>query len=168
MAAPTGTFQTYGAIGNREDLSDIIYDISPTDTPFMSNVERGTATATLHEWQTDSLAASNADNAQIEGGDATTNTASPTTRFGNYTQIFHKVPLVARTQRSVNTAGRRDEMSYQIAKRGREMKRDMEARYTSAQGAVAGGSGTAREMAGLGAWLFGNQVIATTSGTARS
>ena len=85
MAAPTGTFQTYGAIGNREDLSDVIYDISPMDTPFMSNISRGNATATLHEWQTDSLASQNADNAQIEGGDATTNTASATTRFGNYT-----------------------------------------------------------------------------------
>lgn len=30
MAAPAGTFQTYQAIGNREDLSDIIFDISPT------------------------------------------------------------------------------------------------------------------------------------------
>ena len=166
MAAPTGTFQTYGASGNREDLIDVIYDISPTDTPFMSNIDRGSASATLHEWQTDSLAASNADNAQIEGGDAATDTASATTRFGNYTQIFHKVPRVARTQRSVNTAGRRDEMSYQIAKRGKEIKRDIEARACSAQGGVAGGSGTAREMAGLGAWLFGNQVIATTSGTA--
>lgn len=166
MAAPTGTYQSYSAIGIREDLTDIIYDISPTDTPFMSNVARGSASNTTHEWQTDALAAANADNAKIEGGDATTDTAASTTRFGNYTQIFQKAPRVSRTQRSVNTAGRRDEMSYQVAKRGREIKRDIEARLTCAQGGVAGGTGTAREMAGLGAWLFGNQVIATTSGTA--
>lgn len=166
MAAPTGTFQTYGAVGDREDLTDIIYDISPTDTPFMSNVARGSASYTLHEWQVDSLASASADNAKIEGGDATTDTAAATTRYGNYTQIFSKVPRVSRTQRSVTTAGRRDEMSYQVAKRGRELKRDIEARLTCAQGGVAGGAGTAREMAGIGAWLFGNQVIATTSGTA--
>ena len=166
MAAPTGTFQTYQAIGDREDLSDIIYDISPTDTPFMSNVGRGKASYTLVEWQTDSLAAANADNAVIEGDDATTNTASPTTRFGNYCQIMQKVPRVAGTQRAVNSAGRRDELSYQIAKSGRELKRDMEARLTSIQGGAAGDSASARETAGLGAWLFGNQVLAANGGTA--
>ncbi len=113
-----------------------------------------------------SLASASADNAQIEGDDAATDTASPTTRFGNYLQIFRKVPRVSRTLRSVSTAGRADELSYQIAKRGREIKRDIESRLTSQQGGVAGGTGTAREMAGLGAWLWNNQVIASTSGTA--
>lgn len=166
MTAPTGTFQTYQAIGNREDLSDIIYDISPTDTPFMSNIGRTSASAVLHEWQTDSLAAATDSNQQIEGDDATTNTAVPTVRFGNRTQIMTKVPRVTSTQRAVNAAGRADELSYQIAKMGRELKRDIEARATSAKAADAGGSATAREMAGLATWLFGNQVIATTSGTA--
>lgn len=166
MAVPTGTFQAHTAIGNREDLTDIIYDISPTDTPFMSNVARAKATAVLHEWQTDSLAASNANNAQIEGDDANTNTAAVTSRWGNYTQIFTKVPRVSRTQRSVRSAGRGDELSYQIAKRGREIKRDIEARATSFQAAVAGGAGTAREMAGIAVYMSDNQVIATTGGTA--
>ena len=76
MAAPTGTFQTYQAVGDREDLADMIYDISPTETPFMSNASRGKAYNTFHEWQTDSLAAATADNITIEGDDATTNTAS--------------------------------------------------------------------------------------------
>ena len=89
MAVPTGTFETYQAIGNREDLQDDIYDITPMDTPFMSNIPRGSATYTFHEWQTDVLDAASADNATIEGDDATTNTAVPTVRLGNYTQIMY-------------------------------------------------------------------------------
>lgn len=84
MATPTGTFTVHTAIGVREDLSDVIYDISPTDTPFMSNIPRGTATQPLHEWQTDALAAASAGNAQIEGDDANVNTAVATQRFNNY------------------------------------------------------------------------------------
>ena len=116
MAVPAGSYQTYTAIGEREDLSDIIYDISPMDTPFLSNAARESATAVFHEWQTDSLAAASATNAQIEGDDATTNTADVTSRLGNYTQISTKVPRVTGTLRAVATAGRADELSYQISK----------------------------------------------------
>ena len=166
MAVPTGTFQAHTAIGNREDLSDIIYDISPEDTPFFTNIATGKASAVLHEWQTDALSSASADNAQIDGDDANTVTATPTVRFGNYLQIMTKVPRVSGTQRAAKTAGRADELSFQIAKMGRELKRDIEARLTCAQGGSSGGAATARECAGLGAWLFDNQVIATTSGTA--
>lgn len=157
MTVPTGTYQSYGAVGIREDLEDIIYDISPTDTPFVSNIAKKKATATNHEWQTDSLA-SPAANAQVEGDDAATNTATPTVRFGNYTQIFTKVPRVSGTQRAVNTAGRADEMDYQIAKRMRELKRDIEFALCGTQAASAGGSATARQLAGIASWLFTNQV----------
>lgn len=85
MAVPTGTFQTYQAIGNREDLSDIIFDISPTETPFVSSIAKLKAKARLHEWQTDGLDSAAA-NSQIEGDDATTNTAVPTVRLTNYCQ----------------------------------------------------------------------------------
>jgi hypothetical protein len=171
MATPTGTFTTFAAIGEREDLSDIIYDISPMDTPFLSNAKRGSASATFHEWQTDSLTAA-ALNAQIEGDDATTNTAVATNRLGNYTQISTKVPRVTGTLQSVSTAGRADEMSYQISKSGRELKRDMETALTGLQIGTAGGAGTARQLAGIGSWLSTNQAQsgadtttpATTSG----
>ncbi len=63
------TYQTYTAIGQREDLSDVIYNISPTDTPFMSSIGKTKATAILHEWQTDSLAAASLSNAAVEGAD---------------------------------------------------------------------------------------------------
>lgn len=165
MTAPTGTLQTFQAIGNREDLSDVINDISPTDTPFYSNVAHGTASNHLHEWQTDALSAASSTNAVIEGDDATTNTAVPTSRFANYTQILTKVPRVSKTQRETSTAGRRDELSYQIAKMGREIKRDLEASLTSRNDANAGDSASAAQMAGLGAWLFGNVVKPTANGT---
>ena len=113
MATPAGTFTTFLAVGEREDLSDIIYDISPMDTPFLSNAKRGSASATFHEWQTDSLTAA-ALNANIEGDDATTDTAVATNRLGNYTQISTKVTRVTGTLQSVSTAGRDEEMRYQI------------------------------------------------------
>jgi len=72
MALPTNAFATYEAIGNREDLADVIYRIDPTDTPFMSGVEKAKASAVLHEWQTQALASASSTNAQLEGDDATT------------------------------------------------------------------------------------------------
>ena len=84
------TYQTHQAVGEREDLTDVIYNISPTDTPFMSSVGKTKATGVYHEWQTDSLAAANIDNAAVEGADASDATLSPTVRVGNYTQISQK------------------------------------------------------------------------------
>ena len=110
MAVPGGTFTGYEAIGGA-DIVDDIGEIFPTDTPFMSNIGRNSASNTLHEWQTDALAAASATNKQLEGDDADADTASPTTRFGNYTQISRKVPRVTGTIRAVNTAGRADELS---------------------------------------------------------
>lgn len=165
MAVPAGTFQGYQAIGEREDLADIIYDISPMDTPFMSNAKRGSASAVLHEWQTDSLAAHTSGNAQIEGDDAAGQTANPTTRFGNYAQISWKVPRVSGTLRAVNTAGRRDELSYQVAQRGRELKRDIEAALLGLQAGTAGSAASARTLAGMASWLFNNQQKSGASST---
>ena len=90
MALPTNTYSSYDAKGNREDLEDIIYDISPTDTPFLSNAKKIKAKGVFHEWQTDVLDTAAA-NKQLEGDDATGNTLAATTRFGNYCQISRKV-----------------------------------------------------------------------------
>ena len=158
MAVPTGTFTGYSAEGEREDLADIIYDISPMDTPFMSNIARDSCSAVFCEWQTDSLDSATASNAVLEGDDASTNTAVATVRFGNYTQIMDKVARVSGTLRAVDTAGRRDEFSYQIAKRGRELKRDIESAFLSNNAAVAGSAATARKLAGAGTWLWDNNV----------
>lgn len=165
MAVPTGTFQQYQAIGTREDLANIIYDISPEDTPVMANIGRGSASQVLVEWQTDALAAASTSNAQIEGDDANTNTATPTTRFGNRCQIFTKVPRVSGTLRASNTAGRKDELSYQLLKRSKELKRDIETTICSTHASTAGAAASARAMAGMACWLFGNQVQNGTAAT---
>lgn len=155
MTTPTDTTSTYDAIGNREDLSDIIYDISPTTTPFISGISHGTATATNHEWQTDSLATA-ANNAVIEGEDATTTAATPTVRLGNNTQISDKVPRVTRTQRQIDSAGRGDELDYQILKMGKELKRDMETALLANKPKVTGSTSVARELAGVPSWINTN------------
>lgn len=122
MTVPTMAFQTHQAVGNNEDLEDVIYSISPTETPFMTMAGRVDASAVLHEWQTDALASA-ASNRQIEGDDASGGTSVPTSRLGNYCQISSKYAVVTDTQQAVDKAGRGNEMSYQIAKRLGELKR---------------------------------------------
>ena len=162
MAVPTNTVTAHSAIGNREDLVDVIYDISPMDTPFLSEASKGNAKAVYHEWQTDALEAAAA-NRQIEGDDATANTFVASTRVGNYCQISRKTVSVSGTQRTVDTAGRSDEFAYQVAKRGREIKRDMEFALTRNQASSSGGAGTARSLASLESWLSTNKTTAGVS-----
>lgn len=138
MAQVAGTFRTNDMIGIREDLENVIYNISPTDTPFMSMIGRGKATATKHEWQTDSLASADTSNKQVEGDDAAYATVAPTTRVSNYTQISRKAIIVSGTARAVDTAGRADEFEYQAAKRAKELKRDMESILCQNQDSSAG------------------------------
>ena len=163
-------FRTYAAIGMREDLSDVIYNISPTDTPFMSTVGKTKATAVYHEWQTDSLAAAAA-NAAVEGADASTATLSPTTRVGNRTQISQKTIGVTGTLEAVDKAGRKSEKAYQLAKASSEIKRDMEFTFLSNTVQSNGTAGsTARVLGGLQTWLatngdFGSGGSAGASGT---
>lgn len=160
------TYQTYTAVGQREDLTDVIYNISPTETPFMSSIGKTTATARLHEWQTDSLASVNTSNAAIEGATASDATLSPTVRVGNRCQISQKTIKISGTLESVNKAGRRSEKAYQLAKASAEIKRDMEAILLSNQVAADGnGSSTARVLGGLQTWLNSN-YNGGTDGTA--
>ena len=163
-------FRTYAAVGMREDLSDVIYNISPTDTPFMSTVGKTKATAVYHEWQTDSLAAAAA-NAAVEGADASTATLSPTTRVGNRTQISQKTIGVTGTLEAVDKAGRKSEKAYQLAKASSEIKRDMEFTFLNNTVQSNGTAGsTARVLGGLQTWLatngdFGVGGSAGASGT---
>jgi hypothetical protein len=162
MALPTNTFATYEAIGNREDLSDVIYRIDPTDTPFMSAAEREKATAVNHEWQTQALAAVDTTNAQLEGDDASTNATTPTVRLGNVCQISDKVARVTGTQRAVEHAGRDDELAYQEMLKGLELKRDMESILIGTnQAKVTGSDSVARKTASVISWLKTN----TSKGT---
>lgn len=163
MAVPTNAVQTYAQIGRREDLSDIIYDISPTETPFMNSIGKTKADNTYTEWQTDALASASATNAVVEGDDVTADTYVPTVRVGNYTQLMDKVVTVSNTADAVNTAGRKREMSLQMSKRSKELKRDIEARITGNYASAAGqGSSTARTTAGALAWLTTNDSRGTS------
>jgi len=168
MALTAGGFSSYSAIGNREDLTDMIYNISPTDTPFMSSVGRTKAKAVFHEWQTDSLAAVDTGNAQLEGDDVTPAASTPTVRIGNYCQISRKSVAITGTQEVVDKAGRKSEIAYQIAKRGKELKRDMEAILTQNQGQNAGNTTTARTTRSLESWLSTNDNRGATGADAAS
>ena len=150
------TFTAHSAIGQREDLTDIIYDISPTETPFMSSIGKTSATAVYHEWQTDSLAAATTANAAIEGADATSATLSATTRLGNYTQIIQKTVQVSGTLDVVNKAGRKSEKAYQLAKASAELKRDLETILLANQGRSAGSSTIARKLGSILSWIKTN------------
>jgi hypothetical protein len=167
MALPTNTFATYEAIGNREDLSDVIYRIDPTDTPFMSGIEREKASAVNHEWQTQALASADNTNAQLEGDDANTNTTTATVRLGNINQISTKVARVTGTQRSVDHAGRDDELAYQEMLKGLELKRDMETILAGTnQAKNTGNDTTARKTASVLSWIKSNTSKGTAGGAA--
>ena len=157
------TYQTYQAIGNREDLVDIIYSISPTETPFMSGIAKTKATNTLHEWQTDALA-DVAANAAVEGAAISYATLTPSVKETNYTQISTKGIKVSGTQDSVTAAGRNNELAYQVAKSAKELKRDMEVALLSNVAKAAGNATTARKLGGCQTW-FETNVDAGVSGS---
>jgi hypothetical protein len=151
MAAPTNTFLTTAAIGNREDLTDIIYRISPTQTPVLNMASKAKASNTLHEWQVQELAAAAA-NAQAEGDDLTAKTVTVTARLNNRTQISAKKVVVSGTQQAMNPAGRKDELAYQLSLASLEIKRDMELGLT--QNDVLATS--PRSSRGLRGWVVDN------------
>ncbi len=157
MAQPTNTFDTYDSVGIREDLSNVIHNISPEETPFYSKAAKKAAKNTLVEWQTDSLRASAA-NAHIEGDTTTAEARSATTRLGNYTQIFKNAVVVSDSDDNVDNAGRAKEIAYQTLKIAKEQKLDIEKALFANNARAAGNSTTARELAGAPAWLTTNTV----------
>jgi len=160
-------YDRFSAIGAREDLTNVIYDISPTDTPIMSSIGKTKATGVFHEWQTDALAAATTSNALVEGASASEATLTPTTRLGNYTQIVGKTIMISGTLEAVDKAGRKSEKAYQLAKASAEIKRDIESIITANQGQSAGSSGsTARKMGSLLSYIKtnSNKGSGTTAG----
>lgn len=180
-AVPTNTFQAFQAIGNREDLSEMIYNISPAQTPFMSLIGRDDVENALTEWQTDTLAAVDLANAVVEGDDATNDAVGPTTRVSNYCQTSDKVAVVSTIQNTaIKKAGRKSsEMAYQMVKRGKELKRDAESIILSNQAPAAGSAAVARKVRPLDSWYAtnvsngagganGTSATARTDGTQRN
>lgn len=163
MPTVSGTLKTFDQVGKRENVEDIIYDISPTDTPMLTSIGTSTAGATLHQWLQDSLAPV-ATNANVEGADAgTASTVTQTTKTAN-TQIFDKVVQVSGTAEAVGTYGRTSDLAYAIAKAGKEIKRDIEHSFVGAgQAGTAGNSSTARQLTSAA-----NQISSATTNTAGS
>ena len=156
MSIVTNTFTTYSAKGIRENLSNIIYNISPEETPFQSNIGKDSVQNTLYEWQTDALQAA-ATNAQLEGDDiGTYDPVTATVRMQNYCQISRKTVVLSNTEEVVNKAGRKSELAYQLAKKGAELKRDMELVMVQSQVASAGSTSAARTTGSVLAFIKTN------------
>ena len=185
----TDNFDRYNLVDTsgdnvREDVTDIIYDISPTQTPFLSGIGRGVAANTYTEWPLDNLAAIDPNNKLIDGADAGADQSTPTKRHGNHCQISGKVARISGRAEAVDKIGRRSEMAFQVAKRAKELKRDMEAFLTGNQASATGDSATASALGGLRAWYVTNtslgggaaanggwqngQVVAATDGDVRA
>jgi hypothetical protein len=164
MAQVTNTYETYDAVGNREELADKIHQITPEETPFLSLIGRKPVSSTHPEWQTDSLASPDTGNNQPEGNDWTYDAVSPTTRVGNYTQISDKRIIISRTQDKTSKAGRKSELAREVAKKGVELRIDMEAIVLGNQASLAGsGNGaTNRKLGAFRAWLSSNDDLGAT------
>ncbi len=162
MAAPTNTFITNSAVGNRESLHDIISILNTDETPFLTSIGSGTAEATYEEWQTDGLGNASTTNAQLEGDDSTAASISPTARVGNRTQILKKPFTISNTQEVVKKAGRDSEISYQTALAGRRIKMDLEAIISQNQASNAQSGTTPRRLGGFESWLASNVSRGTT------
>lgn len=161
MTQVSNTFETYDAVGNREVLADTIYQISPEETPFISMIGKKSVAGIKPEWQTDTLATPDTANNQPEGNDWNFQAITPTVRVGNYCQISDKRIIISNTQEVVSKAGRKSEMAREIAKKGVELRTDMEVILLSNQASSAGtGNGaTNRTLGGFRAWLASNDSL---------
>ncbi len=158
MAKVTNAFTTYAAPANREDLSEIINNIDPFDTPIYSALGKRRAANRSFDWQTESLSAVNANNARIEGDSTDRQAATPTVRQSNVCQISEKNATVSGSQQAADPAGKKDEMGHQMALRSKELKRDIEAILCSAQARNDGedATPTARRTRALEHWIQSN------------
>ena len=157
MGVTANTNETYDVTTIREDIQDALASISPTETIFMSTIGTRNVDNTFFEWAEVDLAAASTSNRVIEGEAAPGNDAGTNAvRKGNYTQISDKVVEVSATAEAVNGVGDAQTVAEQVAYKLKEIKRDMEAMLLSNVAASAGASGTARQTAGLPAFLTTN------------
>lgn len=156
MAQFNETHDAYDTVGRREQLADMIYDISPEKTPFMTNAGRGVATAIYSEWQLDALDDVDNTNAHIDGNEFAGEAVTPTSRVGNYCQISKKEFTISRRSNKVKKAGRTSELARETAKKSKSLKRDCEAILLNNQASLAGTSSVAPTLGGVPAWLETN------------
>lgn len=162
MAVPSNTYQSVSVVGNREDLSNMVFNVDPDVTVLQTSLKKSKATNTLHEWLTDTLATPNAANAHIQGDDAAADALTAAVRLGNYTQISSKTAQVAGTNSAVDSAASVGKMGYQLLKKVKELKRDKESSLFDNHAKVAPTTTVAGKSAGLPAWLKSNISIGAT------
>lgn len=179
MAVPTNTLQTYQSNNNAENVTEIVMNIDPIETPLLTMAKKTTAEATYTQWPIESLSAVDTNNANIEGDDASIDASSTPTLVGNWTQLMDKTASVTTTQEAIKRYGVKNEMAKQLAKKSKELKRDMETTAFLNQARVVGAAGTAQKMRSLPSWLTtnvsrggsganGSASAAATDGTQRN
>jgi hypothetical protein len=183
MTAPTNTFTTGSAVGNRESLHDKIWMLDKAKYPFIQMIGSGTAKATREEWQTDDLGSADDTNAQLEGDDTTATAVTPTVRVANRCQILKRSFTITETQEVVDKAGRDSEIGYQTMLTSKRIKADLEKISLKNQASNAESGATPRRMGGMLAWISSNvsrgsggssggysssDVSAATNGTQRT
>jgi hypothetical protein len=157
-------YQTYQQVGIKEDVSDVISNLSPRKTPFQSAIGGEKVTQSLFQWQEDSLRAVGT-NAAVDGADATFITVVPTVMRNNYTQIFTEAVQVSDRADVVSTYGRKREFAYQMAKSSAAVKRDFENSLVgNAQDKAAGNSTTASTLAGFQKQLDSTSIVYSGAG----
>ena len=152
MAVVTNTFVSSSAVGNREELSDVVSMITPEDTPLYSGMAKVKATSTHPEYETDTLDTPAA-NAHPEGNEYSFDAITPAVRVGNYTQIFTKPFIISNTQEAVSNAGRVEQIKRQKVKKGIAMRKDVEFALASSTASVATGT---RYFGSLTSWYETN------------
>lgn len=159
MTVPADTWLSYDANGRKESFDDIVYNVAPTETPFVSSLDRKSVMNTRHQWQTDTLAAA-ANNKDLEGDDWTEEAQTATSLWDNYTQISSKIIRVSGTMQAVAKWGRgKNELAHLVEKAGKELKRDIEYALMQNGTADAGAEGTERQARGVDGWIFTNDVL---------
>lgn len=169
MAAPVAATKSNDLSGGalREDLQDMIYDISPMDTIFLTGAGRGTVKSTTHEWLVDALATPAA-NKWIEGDDFSASARALPSRLKNYTQISRKDIVVTETARAIDDAGMTEILAYHVSRVSREIKRDMEFEMLANNPANSANSTSARVSAGVPNWIYAGQHYKATSQTTQT
>ena len=171
MSLPTAAFASFAQIGVREDLTDMIYRISPTETPFVNSAGRETASNVKHEWQIDTIPTATKSNQAVEGNNPSNTTVTPTSRIFNFCEIPQYAFQVSGTSQAVKTAGRSNELAFQLVKYGLQMKRDMEAAVSQNNGIASTGAGTttvARVSASYESWIASNWTTQGSGGSPAS
>lgn len=155
MAKVTNAFDTYSATSDREDLSNIIYNISPMQTPFMSSIGKRSIKNVVFDWQTEDLA-SPVSTGELEGFELSRSAAVGTTRVSNVAMISKRDATVSGSQESSDPAGKRSEMAHQLAIMSKALKRDMEEALCQKAGKTTGDATTKRLTGGFESWMTSN------------